>query len=195
MTPHSPPNRILHVRDAQQNEIDQLLRYFDQAVPPVGFESRVLRRLAAAQSAAPARRMQSWRWPVLAISSAAALAALLLIHSRPTAPPLPAAVPSAPRVAQAGPSPAVEAPRHQPLRAVRRHSAPGFHSPSQVSFPAPPAPLTAQEKLLLQVAASSDLAPREILNPVLSAQLRAAGDAEFERFLHPSTDPVTHRSN
>ncbi len=50
------------------------------------------------------------------------------------------------------------------------------------SRPAPPIPLTLQEKLLLRVARSTDPAQLAMLNPEMRARQEAESNAEFRRF-------------
>jgi hypothetical protein len=69
-----------------------------------------------------------------------------------------------------------------------------------VSFPAPPEPLTEQEKLLLQIAHRRDPQEMAMLNPAVQAQQQAAEAAEYEEFfkpppLPPEDDPTTAIKN
>jgi hypothetical protein len=93
---------------------------------------------------------------------------------------------SAPIVAENGPAryqvdrPAV---RSHAQAAMRRVAAVRVRQAIQrASRPAPPMPLTPQEKLLLQVARAGD--PQEIamLNPELRAKQEHEAKAEFNRF-------------
>lgn len=56
------------------------------------------------------------------------------------------------------------------------------------SYPAPPAPLTQEEKLLLRIAHKGDPQELALLNPVLRAARNAEEKAEVERFF---TQPAT----
>ena len=55
------------------------------------------------------------------------------------------------------------------------------------SYPAPPAPLTQEEKLLLRIAHKGDPQELALLNPVLRAARDAEEKAEVERFFTPPT--------
>lgn len=54
-----------------------------------------------------------------------------------------------------------------------------------VSYPAPPMPLTEQEKLLLRIAHSGDPVELAMLNPEVRARREAQGEAEFQAFFPP----------
>jgi len=56
------------------------------------------------------------------------------------------------------------------------------------SYPAPPAPLTQEEKLLLRIARKGDPQELALLNPVMRAARNAEEKAEVERFF---TQPAT----
>ena len=55
------------------------------------------------------------------------------------------------------------------------------------SFPAPPLPLTDQEKLLLRVAHAQNPQQSPVLNPALRASLTARDDENFQIFFAPAT--------
>jgi hypothetical protein len=50
------------------------------------------------------------------------------------------------------------------------------------SYPAPPLPLTEQERLLLRIVHKDDPVEMAVLNPVLRAARDAEDQAEFQRF-------------
>jgi len=56
-----------------------------------------------------------------------------------------------------------------------------------VSYPAPPMPLTEQEKLLLRIAHKRDPEEVAMLNPQVRARQEAEGKVEFQQFFEPST--------
>lgn len=60
-------------------------------------------------------------------------------------------------------------------------------TPHTVSYPAPPLPLTRQEKLLLQVAHAQDPQHSTVLNPNLRASLAARDTEDFTIFFAPAT--------
>ncbi len=53
------------------------------------------------------------------------------------------------------------------------------------SHPAPPMPLTEQEKLLLRIAHTGDPVELAMLNPEIRARREAQGEAEFKEFFPP----------
>ena len=63
------------------------------------------------------------------------------------------------------------------------------HSQRLVSFPAPPMPLTKQEKLLQRVARTDNPQVLAMLNPTLRAQQEAKEKEEFEKFAGISNTP------
>ena len=74
-----------------------------------------------------------------------------------------------------------EAKRRVPLQAAALH-------PSHLaSFPAPPLPLTSQEKLLLRVAQAQNPQQSPILNPALRASIAARDDESFQIFFAQAT--------
>ncbi len=59
-----------------------------------------------------------------------------------------------------------------------------MHAPSH---PAPPLPLTPQEKLLLRIAHKGDPVELAMLRPEIRARQQAEGKAEFEKFFELPT--------
>jgi hypothetical protein len=84
----------------------------------------------------------------------------------------------------------VEPPKHLPvLHHVRSPHAPAAEGTvREVSYPAPPRPLTEQEKLLLQIAQHPTPAEIALLDPVVQAKLDALEDAEFAKYVAQSDD-------
>jgi hypothetical protein len=62
-----------------------------------------------------------------------------------------------------------------------------------VSYPAPPMPLTEQERLLLRVVHKGDPEELAMLNPVVRAARDAADKAEVEKFFGVSPNEATNR--
>ncbi len=54
-----------------------------------------------------------------------------------------------------------------------------------VSYPAPPMPLTEQERLLLRIVHAGDPVELAMLNPEIRAKREAEDEAEFQRFFPP----------
>ena len=62
------------------------------------------------------------------------------------------------------------------------------------SFPAPPMPLTEQERLLLRIAHSGDPVELAMLNPEKRAAREAGTDADFQRFFNPKSTEANHEN-
>ena len=84
-------------------------------------------------------------------------------------------------------------PKHLPvLHHVRSPRTPAAEGTvREVSYPAPPQPLTAQEKMLLEVAKNPTPDEIAMLDPVEQAKQAALDDARFEKFVAQS-DEVSH---
>ena len=75
-----------------------------------------------------------------------------------------------------------------PHSRLGRHGVPASHAPAQLaSFPAPPLPLTSQEKLLLRVAHAQNPQQSALLNPALRASLAARDNEDFQIFFASAT--------
>jgi hypothetical protein len=68
------------------------------------------------------------------------------------------------------------------LPAKRRHDAPAVGESQTASFPAPPLPLTEQERLLLRFAHRGDPDSMAILNPEVRAAQTAKATEQFQQF-------------
>jgi hypothetical protein len=179
------------------------------AAPPPGMESRILAAMeqAAMQQAASTPARAPWLQPRrLWLTTATSLAAIVLLaivfHPRPTPPqagthsPSPTQLP--PQTVRTAPSAIAAATPAQPERR-RKSETTGHqaghratHDPSRdasleadlhaPSYPAPPAPLTNEEKLLLRVAHHT--APQELasLTPDVRARQDVESKTEFQRF-------------
>jgi hypothetical protein len=64
-----------------------------------------------------------------------------------------------------------------------------------VSFPAPPLPLTTEEKLLLRLAHHGDPAETAMLNPANREAEEKAETAQFEQFFPPPAPPPNEVAN
>jgi hypothetical protein len=74
------------------------------------------------------------------------------------------------------------------VRGVREDgSAVALHERSMANLPAPEAPLTAEEKLLLRMAHRHDPVEMAAMNPLLWAARDAEEKSEVQRFFEPST--------
>ena len=143
-------------------------------------------------------------WTALAATVALTLSlAFLRQHHQPVpttraATPSPA-ISSRPSIAAAPPSGATREtcchsePSEEPSQLVLSHGAqrrtPAIHTKALrlASYPAPPMPLTDQEKLLLRAAHSADPQHSAVLDPNLQARAEAASAAEFQLFFVAAT--------
>jgi hypothetical protein len=138
--------------------IDRALGLLGKAEAPAGMEDRLLRRIAERTSTRTPARWQPRRLAFAAGVSIAALAvAVALLHHR-GAPAV-----GLPIVAQTqpAPQPASVPARPHPQPAARRvlSAKPAPASVAELtSFPAPPAPLTDQEKMLVRLAKAQERA-------------------------------------
>ena len=181
-----------------EEAIDQILAGLRDAEAPAGMQRRIL---AAMQTRAAAHSPRvSWLaayWPVVCSTAVAcgviALFALRFPHSQALAPAtaqaiVPSHTPTLPVVsAPAPPAPAIFAP------APRRYTpAARAVTPTNIltaSFPAPPMPLTEQERLLLQVARRGEPRAVPILDPDALAQQETLSEKVFEAFLAAAQEP------
>ncbi len=192
-----------------EHDLATILAALSSTEPPPGLNRRILENLANRQPAAtrsgrrPPRLLRVPR--PLRIAAALPLAAALVLalaslHShrhaapatlssavpRPTPsvaaslPPIPSCCPS-----QQGRDSLQFASSHrEPRRAKPSATAP---PPELASFPAPPLPLTPQEKLLLRVAHARNPQQSPALNPALRASLAARDDESFQIFFASAT--------
>ena len=173
---------------SSDERIDQALALLHQAQSPEGFETRVLASLRHRKPLPPATRPFHRRWLSAALTLASVFAALVVgLLFRPSISPVnpvPAASPT--------PNP-ITLPAtisSFPPSTRRRHASRSKTPPSPgsvliTSFPAPPAPLTAQEKLLLQIAHRGDQEDYHLLNPETAARELAQNMADVDRFFPP----------
>src|SRR5271156_2541017 len=97
----------------------------------------------------------------------------------------------------------VDAPRTKPPLTVanitppepKRSTARVLVRPTQTpGFPAPPLPLTAQEKLLLRLANRNDTQDMNLLNPDVQAQQSAKATQQFQQFFGIDTEQMRSES-
>lgn len=197
-----------------EEAIDALLNGLRNADTPTGMERRLFEALAAHASSPSGSASRRRRLPrlstiinpalhlPLACSAALALVAIsFFVTPRPRSRDsrIPAAETHA-TPAQASPSPSsallpgttpvpprkIKLHRDQPVRDVDLVALSEMHA---VSKPAPPLPLTKQEKLLLRIAHSGDPEELTTLNPELRAQQLAESKAAVYQFFNPPTSP------
>ena len=149
--------------------LDRLLKGLRNAEPPAGMETRILQAMGTRATA-----RSSWRLHAVVVGCLSLAAMWFVATVNVPAPPAilmytpPLAVP------QITSEPAVRR-----VQAVKRSHV----VPVQVaSFPAPPLPLTEQEKLLLRLAHQRDASNESALNPALHAAQMAKANDQFQQF-------------
>jgi hypothetical protein len=104
------------------------------------------------------------------------------------APATSAAIAMSPRVPLSGSSPhSMNKTKVQSAVAVRDSDSAALDETRAASFPAPPLPLTDQERLLLRIVHKRDPVELAELNPVLRAARAEEDKREVQRFFEPST--------
>jgi hypothetical protein len=158
--------------------IENLLAGLRDAEPPIGMHHRILDAMVARRvtTHSPRRLLH----PAIAMSLACALAITIWVqHQRH----IPANLRSY--------TTKVDAPRTKPTQTVvhrtpreprRPTSTVKPRSTQTPGFPAPPLPLTEQEKLLLRIAHRNDARDSDLLNPNLQAQQSAKSTQQFQQF-------------
>jgi len=206
-----------HSLDHNDNQIDRVLNALRDVTPPPCMDRRILNILEAQSShrgvipseakrsrgipAFPTARPATFlRWTAGTALVALTVAALITFNTRRQTTPALIAVPSTPTLAPQTPT----ATSTQPAPTIHRAIAPANPLPpqhaetaeliedAQVSHPAPPIPLTDQDRILLRYARrarSEDLAQ-------ISNDRKAAKDqqeaADFQAFFQTVTiDPIT----
>jgi hypothetical protein len=168
--------------------IERVLGGLRDVEAPEGLEQRVMEKMAQVRAAGRSKWAPAMSWTVCGGAALTMLAVSLVAakfhgggrHQAPVV---------------AVRRPAVELHAASPVRASRvlpvaapRHSrkAPAREPAQELGFPAPPMPLTDQEKLLLWLAHRSDpVQVMAMLNPEARALRDAEGDAEFNSFFPP----------
>jgi hypothetical protein len=194
------------MRDAEQT-IERLLAGLRDAEPPAGIERRILQALDGMEARQISGAAWPWRRPILplwsrpAMAISLACAAMLIVaitnyQSRHAAPvvrsPSPGSDVRQAEVAQK----ATVVPRRLDVRvAVRRPRTQDVTvagETQEASFPAPPLPLSEQERLLLRLAHRGDAEKMDLLNPDVQAAQIAKATEQFQHFF--DIDPKDMRS-
>jgi hypothetical protein len=154
--------------------LERLLKGLGKAEPSPGMETRILHAMES-HSAQPSN------WPLhAALAVCLSLAAVWCIATVKVLPPpaMPLSIPMYnPRFA--GLEITAEPTLHFQPAARHPHAA----APVQTaSFPAPPLPLTEQERLLLRLAHQRDASKEPALNPALHDAQMAKANEQFQQF-------------
>ncbi len=183
------------MRDADKT-VDRLLAGLRSAEPSAGLEQRILQKIEDAMEGRPAmatdsarRRMLSlWRLRPASTPVWAALVAVGLFIATSTSrhPRPPSQVTRSPHTTAsawtAHQAPAVT-PQHAAARVPLRHPrAPVEKETEAASQPAPPLPLTEQEKLLLRLTHRQDAQNLAILNRDEQTAQAARATEQFQQF-------------
>jgi hypothetical protein len=181
--------------------IERLLAGLRDAEPPGGMECRILEALdgiGAHEVAASA-----WFWlPAMALLLACAviLTAAVIVHQRRHAPTDLSHSTSAPVRPDTRPElitrKAHTGPRRTASRVSVRHprDVPAAAEVQASSFPAPPLPLTEQERLLLRLAHRGDPEHMAILNPDVRAAQTAKATEQFQQFFEINATEMRSQS-
>jgi hypothetical protein len=183
------------MRDADET-IDRLMAGLRDAEPSPGMERRVL----DAMEAHHATRSAWFLRPSVAASlvCAAALGASLIVATRVNQP---AHTPANADVRQHTQPVAVAhkapvEPRRPVARVTARHprDLPAVRDAQASGFPAPPLPLTEQERMLLRVAHRNEAKNKALLNPDLQAAQSAKNTEQFQHFFEINAEEMRSQS-
>jgi hypothetical protein len=180
------------------NQDDQafeaLVRELGRATPEIGFEQRVLRDVERRRLELPERPRPRAASPFgLAFALGVVVVSVSIgwyrSHSSTSHRNVAQIVPQAQEAYRSPPSVWQAAARSVPVEIPRSRNLASVDPSKIASFPAPPAPLTEQERLLLQLARASDPVQVAMLTPDELALEEARNREEFQRFF-PPPDPA-----
>ncbi len=183
------------MRDADET-IDRVMAGLRDVEPSPGMERRILEAVEA-QHAMPSPWFLR---PSVAASlvCGAALAASLIVVTRVNQPSRTPA--NAVDVQQTQPVAVAHEAPIEPRRTAARVAArrprdlPGVRDARTGGFPAPPLPLTEQERMLLRVAHRNDAQNKALLNPDLQAAQSAKNTAQFQHFFEINAEEMRSQS-
>jgi hypothetical protein len=190
------------LNEQENHAVDQVIAGLRAAQPSDGMEQRVLRALRADEIAAARERVR-WSshkrhaWLAVAARIPMAAGALLVVHTphagvskvvtRLGTARLP--VQHVSPLLQSRNASALVAGSRRPVqthaihRAEIARGARATGAMREVNFPTPPAPLTAQEKALLQIAEHPTPDEIALLDPVVRVKQQAQEEAQFNQFV------------
>jgi len=174
--------------------LEALVRELGQATPEIGFEQRLLRGVERRQLELLERQRPRAAWAfglALALGVVVVSVSIGWYRGHGSTPPRNVAqiLPRAPEEHRSQPSVRQAAARAVSVGILRSSALPGVDPSKMASFPAPPAPLTEQERLLLRLARASDPVQVAMLTPNELALEEARSRKEFQRFFAPP-DPA-----
>jgi hypothetical protein len=190
------------MKDADET-IERLMAGLRDAEPSPGMERRILEAMEA-HHATPSRWFLR---PSVAASlvCATALAASLIVATRVNQPShAPANAARHSTHADVGKRTQPEAVAHKAAIEPRRTAArvparrprdlPAVSNMQSAGYPAPPMPLTEQERMLLRVAHHDDAANKALLNPDLQAAQSVKNTEQFQHFFEINAEEMRSQS-
>ncbi len=179
--------------------IERLLNGLRDAEPPGGMERRILEALDGMETREMAASTWPWR-PAIAflVACAVILIAAISVHQHRHAPADLSHSTSAEArhttrpelVTQKAPT----APRRTTARVEAKRPRDVPAAIEAASFPAPPLPLTEQERLLLRLAHRGDADNMAILNPDVRASQTAKATEQFQQFFEINAKEMRSQS-
>jgi hypothetical protein len=188
------------MKNADQT-IERVLAALRHAEPSATMERRILEAMAAREAEVSLPFWPRWRSMATSLAAALAIAGMVIVvvagqqhrrapadtRSRATAPPVRQTNQPAGVVQKAS-----TAPRRPAGRGSGRRPVSALPERQVASFPAPPLPLTQQEKLLLRLAHRPNPEDTAILNPAVQAAQSAKATEQFQQFF--GINPTEMRS-
>jgi hypothetical protein len=173
-----------------ERTIENLLAGLRDAEPPSGMHHRILNTMVARRTTtlSPRRLLH----PAVAMSLACALAITIWVHHHRRIPENLRSYTTnvdAPRTKP--PQTVADRTPREPRRSISRVSLRPTQPPG---FPAPPLPLTQQEKLLLHLAHRKDAEDMNLLNPNVQAQQSAKATQQFQEFFEMNAEQMRSES-
>jgi hypothetical protein len=180
--------------------IESLLASLRDAEPPPGMHHRILDAVAAGRATACSspRRLH----PAIAMSLACTLAVTIWVqHHRHTSANLRSYITNSDTPRTTPPQTVVAAktpcePRRSTSKTSPRptHTTEGSYAKENPGFPAPPLPLSDQEKLLLRIAHRNDAQDRNLLNRDVQTQQSAKATQQFQQFFGMNNNEMRSES-
>lgn len=181
--------------------IERLLAGLRDAEPPGGMERRILEALGGMETRKMAASASLWL-PAMALLLACAviLVAAIMVRQPRHAPADLGHTTSADVRPATRPElvtqKAATGPRRTTSRVVLRrpHEVPAAKETEAASFPAPPLPLTEQERMLLRLAHRGDAENMTMLNPDVRAAQTAKATEQFQQFFEINAQEMRSQS-
>jgi hypothetical protein len=185
------------MKDADRT-IERLLAALRDAEPSAAMELRILRAMEAHEAEASTPFWPRLRPVATSLAAALAITGMLIVavavHQHRSAPADTRSHGTAPAVRRTNqPEAAVQKASIAPRRpGSRRRPVSAVPETQAASFPAPPMPLTEQERLLLRLAHRRDPQDTDMLNPAVQAAQSAKVTEQFQQFF--GINPTEMRS-